>query len=107
MALKFVSAQKPSDYAYRLFEVQQELAILHKKVRALEVEQKQLTSWLLKYAKGNSFGFDGPRYQMWVKITNHQRMILDQDKVRKLLKSKTPYTESTWITVKVDYQYTT
>lgn len=105
MALKFVSAQKPSDYAYRLFEVQQELLRLQKKVKALEVEQRQLTSYLLKYAKGNSFGFDGPAYQMVVKIQAHSRMILDQEKVRKLLKSKTPYTESSWTTLKVDYQY--
>jgi hypothetical protein len=60
---------------------------------------------LIRFAKGKSFGYDGIKYRMIVKIQKHERLILDQDKARKMLKNKTPYTSSTWLTCKVDVQY--
>lgn len=105
MALKFVSAHKPSDYANRLHALQEKIKKLELELKPLQVEADHLRNYLIRFSKGQSFGYDGHRYAMVVKITNHARMILDQEKVRKLLKSKTPYTESHWTTCKVDYQY--
>lgn len=105
MALRFVSAQKPTDHANRLFEVQQQIKNLEAKLKPLEDEAKHLQNYLMRYAKNKSFGYDGPDYQMVVKIQKHERLILDQEKARKLLKNKTPYTPSIWYTCKIDYQY--
>lgn len=105
MALKFVSAKKPSDYANRLMEIQEKLAKLKKRVTSLEKEAKQLTKFLIAYNGQKSFAYDGPDYQMVVRISTHSRMILDQEKVMKLLKTKTPYKESSWTSCKVDFNY--
>lgn len=105
MALRFVSAQKPSDYANNLFDLQAKIAELEAQLKPLKKEAEHLQNYLIRFAKGKSFGYDGPRYQMVARIQKHERMILDQEKVRKMLKSKTPYTESQWTTCKIDYQY--
>lgn len=105
MGLRFVSAQKPSDYANRLYELQEQIKKLEAQLKPLQVEAAHLQTYLIRFSKGKSFGYDGPRYLMAVKIQKHERMILDQEKARKLLKSKTPYTPSTWTTCKVDFQY--
>lgn len=105
MTLKFVSAKKPSDHAFRLYEIQQKLRRLEIRRKELEIEERQLERYLQKIGKGQSFVFDGPEYQMVCKISEHTRMILDQEKCRMLLKKRTPYTQSEWTTVKIDYVY--
>lgn len=105
MALKFVSAQKPTDYANRLHKLQQEITARKKELKLLEAEAHQLEVFLVRYAGSKSFVYDGPRYQMKVSISVHTRMILDQEQTMKLLKKKTPYKESSWTTCKVDYVY--
>lgn len=103
--LKFVSAKEPADHALKLFKVQQKAAKLRKELAILDAQEKSLVRYLVKVGKGQSFAFDGPKYQMVTKISEHSRMILDQEACKRLLKGKTPYCESTWTTVKIDYLY--
>jgi|SRR5471030_1870853 len=105
MKLKFVSATKPSEYAERLHTIQTALAKAKAEVASLEEEKKALSKFLLQVSKGKSFEFDGLKYRKVVKIRHHSRMILDQQKVLKLLKKKTPYMPSEWYTVEVDFVY--
>ena len=103
---KFVSAQKPPDHADRLHEVQREIALLEAKLKVLESEEKHLTNYLVRFSKHEPFNYNSKDgYKKVVKIAAHSRMILDQPRVRKLLKNRTPYTESTWQTCKVDWVY--
>ena len=105
MKSRFVSAAKPTDYADRLFVVQERLRKLSVEKKALEVEEKHLANYLMRFSKGQTFVYNSGAYQRVVKIGHHSRMILDQAKVLKLLKAKTPYTKSTWTSVKVDFVY--
>lgn len=104
---KFVSAKLPKQYAEDLHKIQNKMAKLQAQLDELAVEERQLSSYLLKISKGTSFTFDSGDYQKLVRITNHRRMILDQERAREILKSKTPYKPSEWTTVKVDFIYET
>lgn len=107
MRSKFVSAIKPTDYADRLFVIQERLRKLSIEKKALEAEEKHLENYLIRFSKGQTFVYNSGDYQRVVKIGHHSRMILDQPKVLKLLKAKTPYTKSEWTSIKVDYVYET
>jgi len=106
MGLKFVSAAKPANYADRLHEIQQQLRKLEKQVKALRTEEKHIARFLSKYTKGASFTYDAADgYVKIVRINDVERLILDQAKVLKLLRNRTPYAKSSWTTVKVDWRY--
>ena len=103
---KFVSAAKPTDYADQLHDVQQQMAKLEAQMKLLKTEERQLSTYLVRFSKGTSFVYyaaDG--YKKVVKVGHRSRLILDQAKVQKILKSKTPYKPSEWATVAVDWVY--
>ena len=103
---KFVSAVKPCDYADQLHDVQAKIQKLKAELKILDEQQKSLVTYLVKYSKGASFSYNAADgYQKVVTISEHERQILDQEKVRKLLKNKTPYMQSTWSTAKIDWVY--
>lgn len=103
--LKFVSSVRPTDYADQLHDTQLKIKRLLAEIRTLETEEKHLQNYLLRFSKGQSFVYDSERFQKVVKIANQSRLILDQEKVQKMLKKRTPYKPSNWTTVKVDYVY--
>jgi hypothetical protein len=105
MKNRFVSAVKPAEYADRLHEIQQVLSVKKAELAALEEEKDALCRYLLRVSKGKSFEYDGVKYRKIVKIRHNSRMILDQAKVLKLLRNKTPYVKSTWNTISVDFVY--
>lgn len=105
MKNRFVSAAKPTEYADRLHEIQLLLSVRKVEVAALEEEKEALCRYLLRVSKGKSFEYDGIKYRKVVKIRHNSRMILDQAKVLKLLRNKTPYVKSTWDTISVDFVY--
>ncbi len=103
---KFVSAKRPSDFADQLHQKQIKIAKLEATLKVLRAEAEHLETFLLQYSGGRSFAYNaGDGYTKIVKVSNHSRMILDQAKVQKLLKSRTPYKPSNWTTVTVDWQY--
>lgn len=103
---KFVSAKKPTDFADQLHKAQIKIAKLRAEVKSLEVEAGHLETYLLKYSEGRSFVYESSDgYNKVFKVSNHTRLILDQEKVQKLLKSRTPYKPSSWTSIKVDWQY--
>lgn len=103
--MKFVNSKRPVDYAEELYEIQKEKAELRKRLKALETSERQLSSFITKFSKGESFTFNSGRYQKCVRIGNHQRMILDEAECKRLLKSRTPYRPIDYTTVKVDFVY--
>ncbi len=103
---KFVSAKEPRDFADQLHKKQIKIAKMEAALKILQTEADQLETFLLKYSGGRSFVYNaGDGYKKIFKVTSHSRMILDQPKVLKLLKSRTPYKASSWTSVTVDWQY--
>lgn len=105
MKLKFVYDKTPAHHAERLRKLQAQITKDRAKLRALEQEAEQLKTFLLKVNKGKSFAYNGPLYQMCVKVSHSTRQILDQEKCRQLLKARTPYKPAEVTTVTVDYVY--
>lgn len=101
---KFVSAEKPRDHAETLHATQLRIEKLEKELKELRTTEKHLQAYLLRVGKGQSFQFNGDDgFVKIVKVGNHSRFILDQAKVKKMLKARTPYTTSAWQTVRVDW----
>lgn len=103
--LKFVSDKQPRDHAERLFKLQAEIAKKKAELAVIVKEATQLEAYLLRVNKGKSFTYDGPLYQKVVKISHHERMIIDNDAVKKMLKARTPYKDCGYDTVKIDFVY--
>lgn len=103
--MKFVSDKTVGTYADRYQVLQDRMAKKRAELKAMETEAKHLADFLAKQGHNKSFECNGKLYRKIVQITNHQRMILDQDKCKTLLKSKTPYKPTDVRTVKVDYVY--
>jgi hypothetical protein len=103
--LKFVSEKGPKDHAQRLFKLQAEISKRRAALNILETEAEQLKRYLQKINRGKSFEFDGPLYRQVVRISHIDRLILDQEMCKKLLKSRTPYKPSPITKVEVDYVY--
>lgn len=103
--MKFVSDKTVGTYADRLHALQDKLAKKRAELRGLELEAKQLQDYLIKQGHKKSFECNGSTYRKVVKIAKHQRMILDQDKCKVLLKARTPYKPTDVLSVKVDYVY--
>lgn len=102
---KFVSAKLPVQYAEELHNTQLKIARLEKQLKELKIQERQLGSHLMKMVHGRSFQFNSGSHLKQLVIRNHSRMILDQDKCKLLLKSRTPYSPSEWTTIKVDFVY--
>jgi hypothetical protein len=103
--MKFVSDKTVGMHADRYQVLQEKIEKKRAEIRALELEAKQLADFLAKQGRNKSFECNGRLYRKIVQITNHQRMILDQEQCKKLLKSRTPYKPTDVRTVKVDYVY--
>jgi len=103
--MKFVSDKQPKDWAERFQKLSQEITKRKAALRELEKEAEQLEAFLLKVNKGKSWQFNGALYQKQVSVRSRHRLVLDQDKCKKLLKSKTPYKQLDFTHVTVDYVY--
>ena len=103
--MKFVSDKTVGTYADRYQVLQEKLAKKRAEIKAMETEMKQIADYLAKQGRNKSFEVNGKLYRKIVQIANHQRMILDQDQCKRLLKSRTPYKPTDVRTVKVDYVY--
>ena len=103
--MRFVSDKQPKDYAERLHKIQDRAEVLRAELRDLDKEAAQLKDYLLKVGKGRSFEFNGKLYLKQFTVQRSTRMILDQEAVQKMLKSKTPYKPSEIVKIKVDYVY--
>lgn len=103
---KFVSAHKPTDYADQLHGIQRKIEKLAKEMKELESTEKHLQAYLMRFSKGESFVYNGADgFEKRVRINHVSRLILDQERCKKLLKGRTPYCTSTWSTVAVDWIY--
>ncbi len=103
--MKFVNDKQPRDYAELLAKKMSELEKLRAREKELSKEVDQLKAFVFKVNKGKSWEFNGALYRRMVKITTSQRLILDQDECKRLLKKKTPYKPVDVTTIKVDYVY--
>lgn len=104
---KFVSSKRISDYADQYHANQLKLTALRKEIRELETEQDQIARHLRKQGNTN-FRFNGSdQYVKQVTFVHVERFIIDNDAVRKLLKAKTPYKDTSYDSVKVDWVYET
>ena len=103
--MKFVSDKTVGVYADRLQVLQEKLTKKRAELRDLELEAKQIADFLAKQGRNKSFECNGKLYRKVVRITHHERLILDQEKCRSMLKNRTPYTATDIRTVKVDYVY--
>lgn len=103
--MKFVPEKQPRDHALRLSKLHIEIAKKRAALRELEKEAEQLERYLLKVNRGKSFEFNGPLYKQCVLITHPTRMVMDQDEVKRILKSRTPYKPTESTKVVVDYVY--
>lgn len=103
--MKFVYDKTPAHHAERLRTLQEKIEKERAKLRLLEKEAEQLKAFLLKVNRGKSFAFNGPLYQMCVKVSHSSRLIIDQDECRRLLKNKTPYKPVDITKVVIDYVY--
>lgn len=103
--MKFVSDKKPGDYAEHLRKLQDRIEKKRAELRDLEKEAEQLKTFLLKVNRGKSFAFNGALYQRCVKIDRSERVILDQDECKRLLKARTPYKSIEVVKVTIDYIY--
>lgn len=103
--MRFVSDKQPKDHAERLHKIQKELEDKKEVVRALEKEAAQLKAYLLKVGKGKSFEFNGALYLKQFHVARSTRMVIDTDKVKAMLKAKTPYKPAVVVKCNVDYVY--
>lgn len=103
--MKFVPDKTVGVYADRLQVLQEKLTEKRTELRELESEAKHLQNFLVKQGRNKSFQCNGKTYRKVVSITHHQRLILDQDKCKLLLKGRTPYKPTDVLSVKVDYVY--
>lgn len=103
--MKFVYDKTPAHHAERLRTLQAKIDKERAKLRELEKEAEQLKTFLLKVNRGKSFAYNGPLYQMCVKVVHSARMVLDQDECKRLLKTKTPYKPANVTKVTIDYVY--
>lgn len=105
--MKFVSGKKVSDHAIRHFEVQQEIAELRAKIRALDEEKTALEEFLDTRMIGESFQFaDGEGYLMETDFKAMSRLDIDDQAVRRhyaKLGKKVPMKTSEWTIVKTHY----
>jgi hypothetical protein len=83
--MKFVSAKKPVDHALQLQESMKKAAKLRSQLRELESEQELLAAYLRRsYPEG--FRFEDVRGRdMMMRVTYHDRQILNQKKAIALL----------------------
>ena len=103
--MRFVSEKQPKDYAERLHKIQDRAEKLRAELRDLDKEAAQLKTYLLKVGKGRSFEFNGALYLKQFTVQRSTRMVMDQEAVQKMLKSKTPYKPAEVVKIKVDYVY--
>lgn len=103
--MKFVPEKGPRDHALQLAKLHAKIALRRASLRELEKEADQLERYLLRVNRGKSFEFNGPLYKQVVLVTHPSRMIMDQDEVKRLLKSRTPYKTVNSTKVEVDYVY--
>jgi hypothetical protein len=105
--MKFVSGKKVSDHAYRLHQVQQEMAELQTKLRTLKAEAEALEAFLDTRQCGEDFRFSDPEgYLMELDFVAGSRQDIDGDAVRRIfakMGKKVPMKTSEWVNVKVKY----
>jgi len=104
--MKFVSAKKVGDHAYRLHEIRQERAELTEKLRALKEEQESIEKFL-NIRIGEDFQFsDSEGYLMEADFVPWSRQDINGDAVRRFyakMGKKVPMNVSEGIHIKVKY----
>ena len=107
MSLKFIAAKKPTDYANRLALVQQDIAAMAEKLKALKAEEASLEEFLYAKSAGADFQFKGADgYLMQMQFADRSRTIMDQKAVREQfakMGKKLPTKVSEWVESSITY----
>jgi hypothetical protein len=105
--MKFISAKKVQDHAYRLHEVQKQMAELQSKLKDLKAEADALETFLDARTNGENFQFADPEgYLMETDFVLGARTDIDGAAVRRIfakMGKKVPMKRAEWVNVKVKY----
>lgn len=102
--MRKIKAKRIVRMAEKLEQIKKERAGLLMQLRKLNADE-EFYSKVLRTRIGEDFQFDGEKYVKCVTFHQHEREILDQAKVRKLLGKKTPYKTVVVNSVRVDFLY--
>jgi predicted metal-dependent phosphoesterase TrpH len=104
--MKFISSKTISSYADEYHANQMRLAELRAEQKELESTQEKLARHLLKQSVAGNFRFNSADgYIKQLKRTHVEKFVIDNEKVRQMLKKKTPYKELAYDILRIDWMY--
>jgi len=102
--MRKVKAKRIIRMAEKLESIKKQKAGLLMQLRKLSADE-DFYSKVLRQRIGEDFTYDGDEYVKAVYFQRHERAILDQSAVKKILGKRTPYKKVVVHSIRVDYLY--